>query len=165
MAKKSRPLNARQRKFVELYDGNGTQSAKKAGYTGSDKVLGETARDLLENPVVSAAIRARETKELRPSVATRRERQEWWTTWLRDPKLEMAARQKASELLAKSEGDFTTNVQVSGTLGLTLEQLVTQSMVPPPPPPAAPKLESPPVEPAQPADVEPTDNQKRYETE
>src|SRR5688572_16971525 len=36
-------LTAKQSRFAELYDGNGTAAARKAGYTGSDNVLAKSA--------------------------------------------------------------------------------------------------------------------------
>jgi phage terminase small subunit len=54
--KKSRKLTVRQKKFAKYYaaTGNGTQSAKKAGY--SKKAAGVVAHETLQNPNVKKAI-------------------------------------------------------------------------------------------------------------
>jgi len=58
MAKKAR-LTLLQSKFIVHYlanGGNGTQSARDAGYKGNDNVLAVTAYNLLRNPKIVAAI-------------------------------------------------------------------------------------------------------------
>lgn len=104
-----------------MYAGNGTEAARLAGYKGSDNVLAQTARDLLRNPQISEAIRAREKEEVRPLIATRQERQAFWTAVMNDTDEEMPARLKASELLGKSEGDFIDKVDLGGTVKLSHE--------------------------------------------
>jgi phage terminase small subunit len=106
-----RDLNARQRKFAEIYDGNGIQSARAAGYTGNDNVLGVTAHDLLRNPRIMAIVKARQEKEKNPLIASRQQRQEFWTKVMNMASVDMNDRLKASELLGKSEADFTENVK------------------------------------------------------
>lgn len=51
-------LTPKQEAFVKEYliDLNGTAAAKRAGYTGSDNVLANTAHNLLRNPKVAAVI-------------------------------------------------------------------------------------------------------------
>lgn len=114
-------LNARQQKFVDLYDGNGTESARKAGYTGSDSVLGKTAHDLLRNPKIKTALKAREKIEKRKRIATRQERQAFWTRSMNDKKEPLRDRLRASELLGKSEADFTEKHEHSGPDGKPIQ--------------------------------------------
>ena len=149
-------LTPRQQKFVDAYAGNATDAARRAGYRGTDNTLAQTGSDLLRNPEVRAAIRRREDTERRTTIATRAERQAFWTSTLRDDGLDLRDRLKASELLGKSEADFTDRVEHSGNV--TLEQLVVASLGrenAPPPRPVAPALESPPVEPIPPEEPEP----------
>lgn len=101
-----------------LYAGNGTQAAREAGYTGSDNTLAQTARDLLTNPQVLEAIRARETTELRPRIASRLERQAFWTEVMYDTGADLPNRLKASELLGKSEADFTLKVESNSAVSI-----------------------------------------------
>lgn len=112
-----RKLTSRQRKFIEVYAGNGTKAARLAGYRGTDNALAQAARALLRNPQISKAIRDREQQEVRPYVATRQERQQFWTRVMGDPKEEMAQRLRASELLGKSEADFSDKLQMTGKDG------------------------------------------------
>lgn len=107
-------LNTKQRKFVEAFEGNATEAAKKAGY--STKSAEVTGSRLLRNPKVYAAIKERENKESSSRIATRQERQEFWTGTMKDDGAEMKDRLKASELLGKSEGDFLEKIQHSGSL-------------------------------------------------
>lgn len=110
---------------MEAYAGNATDAARKAGYTGSDAVLGVTGHNLLKNPKVSAAIKARQAEPRALRIATREERQAFWTETLLDKSQRMADRLKAAELLGRSEADFTEKLIVKGEL--TLAQLVEQA--------------------------------------
>ena len=117
-----RELTAKQRRFAEVYDGNGTKAARLAGYSGSDNTLAQAARELLRNPQIRAAIQAREKVDIGPAVATREQRQEFWTSVMVNPERAMKDRLKASELLGRSQADFTDKLHVDGTI--TLEQLI-----------------------------------------
>lgn len=112
-------LNPRQRKFAEIYDGNATEAAIRAGYaSGSAEVTG--AR-LLRNAKVQGIIKGREQSESRVRIASRQQRQEFWTSVMSDGEVDMKDRLKASELLGKSEGDFLDRVELSGQLNLAAE--------------------------------------------
>ncbi len=115
----SQKLTAKQLKFIEAYQGNGTEAAKLAGYTGDDNTLGVTAHDLLRNPKISDLIQKRQSKELKKLIATREERQNFWSEVMNDTKVEMRDRLRGSELLGKSEADFTEKVELSGELDLS----------------------------------------------
>ena len=113
-------LNAKQRAFVAAYAGNATEAARAAGY--SEKTARVQGSQLLTNPAIVAAIRERENKALRPHIATREERQAFWTSVMKDAELDLNGRLKASELLGKSEADFTD--KVAGADGGPLEIVV-----------------------------------------
>ena len=127
-------LTLKQQRFVEAFDGNATAAARAAGYKGSDNTLGVTAHDLLKLPKIQAAIAARKPSpeaaaaatEIKLIIATREERQAFWTGVMQNVALDWQHRLKASELLAKSGADFVQKVEVSGKL--TLDQLVTASV-------------------------------------
>lgn len=114
-------LTPKQRKFVEAYTGNGTEAARIAGYSGDDNTLGVTAHDLLRNPKIARAIEQRQSKELKPLIASRQERQEFWTAVMKDELTEMRDRLRASELLGKSETDFTDKHEHTGADGGPIE--------------------------------------------
>ncbi len=111
-------LNARQRAFVEAYCGNATEAAIAAGY--SAKYAGRNADKLLKNTKVQEALKEREDKRLASLIATREERQRFWTTLMRDEDRKEVDRLKASELLAKSEGDFLERRELTGLNGSPL---------------------------------------------
>lgn len=111
-------LNARQRAFVEAYCGNATEAALQAGY--SEKTARITAAKLLSKGNIQEALKEREDKRLASLIATREERQQFWTTLMRDEDRKEVDRLKASELLAKSEGDFLERREVTGPNGSPL---------------------------------------------
>lgn len=113
-------LTEKQRRFVEAFMGeacgNATEAARRAGYKGNDVTLASVGRENLGKPQITAAIAQRQ--EADPAVATRQERQAFWTramrgeaTFVIDGKertvpVAMKDRLKASELLGKTGGDF-----------------------------------------------------------
>lgn len=107
-------LTARQQAFVEAYAGNATAAALAAGY--SEKTARSQGQRLLTKADIKDAIKAREAKRLAPTIATRQERQEFWTSVLRNEDEAMKDRLKAAELLGKSEGDFLERVEMDMTL-------------------------------------------------
>ena len=109
-------LTPRQRRFVEAYAGNGTEAAIAAGY--SPRSATEQASRLLNRPAVAEAVRGREAAELEPIIANRRQRQQFWSDTMRDTAEDIKVRLKASELLAKSEGDFLDRVEVTARANL-----------------------------------------------
>lgn len=112
-------LSLKQKKFIEFYDGNATEAAKKAGY--SPKTAYSIGQENLKKPEILKEIQTRQEKERKEKIADRQKRQEFWTNIMSDPKMDMACRLKASELLGKSEADFMGKIQVSND---------TQSLVP-----------------------------------
>ncbi|MGI6075498.1 MAG: terminase small subunit [Pyramidobacter sp.] len=111
-------LTTRQRRFVDAYDGNATAAALAAGY--SAKTAQRMGSENLSKPLVAEAIRARERKRASSAIATREERQAFWTATMRNVRAEMRDRLKASELLGKSEGDFIERQELTGANGLPL---------------------------------------------
>lgn len=116
-------LTSRARKFAEVFAGNGTEAARTAGYAGSDTVLATQAGRLLRNAEVKKLIAAREKLELRPLVANRQARQAFWTQAMQDKDGNMFCRLKASELLGRSEADFTDKVEASGSVTVLVRVL------------------------------------------
>jgi phage terminase small subunit len=108
-------LNARQRAFVEAYCGNATEAALQAGY--SPKTAAFIGAENLKKPKIAAALKEREDKRLASLIATREERQRFWTSMMRDEDRKEVDRLKASELLAKSEGDFLERREITGPNG------------------------------------------------
>ena len=94
----------KQKRFVDFYEGNGTEAAIKAGY--SKNTANEQAARLLAKVSIKEAIANRTQKKDAPTIASRQQRQEFWTKVMNDEKEPMANRLRASELLGKSEADF-----------------------------------------------------------
>lgn len=113
-------LNHRQQKFADLYEGNATEAARRAGYEGSDQTLATTGSRLLRVAEVRAAIDARLLGENARRIASRAERQTFWTEVMLDESIDMAARLKAAELLGKSEADFIEKVQTEGVVSINV---------------------------------------------
>jgi phage terminase small subunit len=112
-------LTAKQERFVAAYDGNATKAAIEAGY--SPKWADRQAHLLLEkNREVQLAIKAREAERRQGLIATREKRQAFWSEVMMDENETMATRLRASELLAKSEGDFMSSVTVDGNFDVAL---------------------------------------------
>jgi phage terminase small subunit len=121
-------LTVRQRRFVELYDGNATEAAAKAGYTGTRRTLAVTGYWLMRNPKIRERVDAKQEGLLRRFHLNREERQELRSEMAVDPDLEPSLRLKALEQLGKAEADFTERLEVKGEL--TLEMLVLASRKP-----------------------------------
>jgi phage terminase small subunit len=125
-------LTPKQQAFVDAYAGNGTEAARAAGYQGTDATLATVASKLLKVAKVSEALARRRVSveaaraavvKVAGTIATRAERQAFWTATMLDSGAEMSARLKASELLGRSEVDFTDKVSVDAkvTLGALIE--------------------------------------------
>lgn len=104
-----------QEKFKEAYvtgetEGNGTRSAEKAGYKGGPRTWEQVAFANLRIPKIANAIVEQRNEMRKESVATRQQRQLFWTTVYFDKSNTMGDRLRASELLGKSEADFTEGI-------------------------------------------------------
>ena len=101
----TRQFTTKQQKLIDCYAGDIKEAAKKAdisyGY----------ARRLVTKSNILEAIRNRQDTEVRPKdIADRQERQAFWTTIMRESSEDTKDRLKASDLLGKSEADFTENL-------------------------------------------------------
>lgn len=107
-------LTDKQKAFVAAYSGNVEEAAKAAGLSA------DYARFMIGKPHIAAAIRERQREELKPHILTREQRQKLWSEVSTDASVAMRDRLRASELLAKSEGDFIErrDITVKGAGGL-----------------------------------------------
>lgn len=120
-------LSIKQQRFIDFYDGNGTDAARKAGYKGTDKALSVLASRMLGKSRIREAVEARNKKKGSRLIATREQRQEFWTSVMSDTSADLRDRLKASELLGRSESDFVEKIEHSGTI--TLEKLLCGEVV------------------------------------
>ena len=129
-------MTTKQRRFVDEYliDNNGAQAAARAGYTARTRTRGTTTvRDLMAVPAVAAAIAAGQAKLAQKSALTA----EWVLGELRtNHELargleEMAASNKALELLGKHIGMFSDRVEHSGPGGGPVQHSIEVTIVDP----------------------------------
>lgn len=104
-------FSTKQRAFIHYYNGNATEAAIAAGY--SKKSARSMGCQLLTNINIAESIKRREEKRNAPKIASRAERQEFWSEVLRSEDNDMRDRLKAAELLGRSEADFTDNHNLS----------------------------------------------------
>ena len=94
--------------------GNGTRTADIAGYKGNDNQLAQRAHELVRNRKVIAVKEALQKQLRTENIANRRARQQFWTeVMMSTDGVNMSDRLRASELLGRSEADFTDNVNAS----------------------------------------------------
>jgi phage terminase small subunit len=131
----NKPLSDMEKKFVEAYSGNGEQAAIQAGY--SPKTAKVQGSRLLTRVNVITAIKSREEKPRAFRIATREERQAFWTNVMHgnekdiayekgvkiEVDVKMSDRLKAAELLGRSEADFTDNLKHSGIPNVVIKDL------------------------------------------
>ena len=112
MANSKTDLTVKQKRFVEFYDGNGTEAARKAGYKGNDNTLNQVAIENLRKPMILEAIEKRESERLSEGILDREKRQIFWSEVIEDKDQKMPDRLRASELLGKSEADFIDKQEI-----------------------------------------------------
>ena len=83
----------------------------------------------MKNVEVSQAIQERESKEASARVATRAERQAFWTEIMRDGEAAMKDRLRASELLGKAAGDFLERVEVENNASLDMRMEIRMALL------------------------------------
>ena len=111
-------MTFKQKRFIELYNGNATEAAKQAGY--SDKTSFITGHKLLRHPKVAEAIKNRISALDKPKIATREEIQTWWTSMINDPDASKTDKLRASELLSKSNAWFIDKVESNNTTTVSM---------------------------------------------
>ena len=103
-------MTNKQALFVEEYltSLNATQAAIASGY--SERTAGAIGAENLRKPEIKQAIESAMNERRNNLSATREQRKEFWTQIMNDDSMDMKHRLRASELLAKSEGDFDLSV-------------------------------------------------------
>jgi hypothetical protein len=108
-------FTAKQRKFIDAYDGDLKKAAEEAGLSYG------YARNMMSNNIyVVTAIQNRQKKEAQDRIFTRQQRQIFWSDIMRDEDQRMRDRLRASELLAKSELDFEEQYSAQPSLNPAL---------------------------------------------
>ena len=113
MAKRKKTV--KQQRLIDSFAGNIKEAAEKA------EISYGYARQLLTKPNMLEAIQSRQDTEVRRRrIATRQERQRFWTRTMTDESVSMGDRLRASELLGKSEADFVDVIKSEHTMRLQL---------------------------------------------
>lgn len=111
-------LTARQKRFIDAYNGNATEAARIAGY--SENKIDNAAYKLMHTPAIMEAILEREKARSDAAIMTREERQKLWSDLARNADETTRDRLRATELLGKSEGDFLDRQELTGKDGKPL---------------------------------------------
>jgi len=103
-------------KFVGAYRGDGTEMSALMA-TGlkfrNQKSKNNAALEVLADPRVKKLLKNSTLERFRGlAIATRQERQQFWTHVMMDEDVKMEHRLRASELLGRSEGDFIDKVKL-----------------------------------------------------
>ena len=110
-------LTERQHRYVDCFDGNIKRSALAAGIS---YIYAKELHTKTYYAHVQTALTERREAVSREDIATREERQKFWTSVERDKSLNMSDRLRASELLGKSEADFIDVVKSDSIMRLQL---------------------------------------------
>ena len=113
----------KQLRFVNAYDGSVKEAAKICGLSY------EYCRQIVTKPHIVLLLRNRSDTTNNKLIATRQQRQEFWSVVMKNKKEGMKDRLRASELLGKSEADFVDRVEASGPGGAPIEENVTVTFV------------------------------------
>jgi phage terminase small subunit len=105
-------LTEKQRRFCEAYSANGGNALAAAREAGYKKPNPQGAENLAK-PIIRDAIDRLRLSHTNSAIATREERQTFWTNMLRDPNVAERDRLRASELLGKSQADFIDRVDAT----------------------------------------------------
>jgi len=156
MVEKEKLLSPLQLRFAMIYDGNGVAACRIAGYNGSKTALAVQANANLRLPKITEIINARErqhkdvviiNKDITTAIASRVERQEFWTRVMLGVEIEqihvgkhpddiiidlppkIIDRLRASELLGKSQCDFIERKIVTGEDGGPVKTTLSLDML------------------------------------
>jgi len=117
-------MNDRQRAFCQYYaaDPDGTAAAIKAGY--SKRTAAAIASENLRKPELLEYIKQLQAEAEAARVADLVEVKRFWTATMRDEEQRVEFRLKASELLAKSSGEFVQRVDLTAQVEADVEDVV-----------------------------------------
>ncbi len=99
-------MTDRQKVFIDAYldTFNATRAAIIAGY--SKKTAYSQGQRLLKKAEIKNEINGKINEKKIATIADRQTRQKFWSSIMLNEKIDLKHRLRASELLAKSEGDF-----------------------------------------------------------
>lgn len=116
-------LTDQQKKFADYYieTGNASESYQRAGYKAKGNVAESAASRLLRNVKVLTYIEQRNKQLGSNRIADMEEVKEFWTNTLRNDKVDLRERLKASEYIAKTNAAFIEKREVDASMTITIE--------------------------------------------
>lgn len=104
-------MTPKQEIFVDEYLAcfNATEAAKRAGY--SEKTAYSIGQENLTKPEIKQAIAQAMNERKATIIATREQRQKFWTEIMNDVEEDTKNRLRASELLGRACGDFVERIE------------------------------------------------------
>lgn len=108
----TRTLTNKQQAFVEYYCANGfnASAAYRIAYPSCKAGHNKLGSRLMTNDGIKQAIAKKKAVIKAESIASRKQRQRFWTNVMANAKANWSDRLRASELLGRSEADFTDNI-------------------------------------------------------
>ncbi len=121
----ARKLTIKQVRFVEFYNGNGYEAAKRAGYKGNYETLSVVASENLKKPYILEALGKREKKRNASGILSVTEIQEKWSKIIRgtnkDKEFDSKDIMKAMHDLTKSHGGFLDRIEADNKYHIKVE--------------------------------------------
>jgi phage terminase small subunit len=106
-------LTEKQRRFCEAYSANGGNALQAATSAGYRHPQAQSSK-ILENVVIRTALELLRKQTTSEAILTREQRQALWTKIALSEDAKMSDRLKATELLGRSQADFTDNHRHQG---------------------------------------------------
>ena len=104
-----RPFTTKQQRFIKLFNGNIAETCKMC------EICLAYGNKLVNDSRIQKKLKERENNRNAKHIKTRQERQQFWSDKMDAAKKE-SDQLKASELLGRSEADFTDNTKITGDL-------------------------------------------------
>ena len=122
-------MTGKQQIFIQEYliDFNATRAAKSAGY--SEKTAYSQGQRLLKNFEVQNKIKSLMEGRISELIATKEQRQQFWTETMYNAEEDMKNRLRASELLGKSCGDFLDRIETKNENTLDLRAQIRSILI------------------------------------
>ena len=122
-------MTGKQQIFIQEYliDFNATRAAKSAGY--SEKTAYSQGQRLLKNVEVQNKIKSLMEGRISELIATKEQRQQFWTETMYNAEEDMKNRLRASELLGKSCGDFLDRIETKNENTLDLRAQIRSILI------------------------------------
>jgi phage terminase small subunit len=114
-------LTYKQQKFVDLYEGNATEAARLAGYSGNDNTLATIGDENMRKHAIIEALAKRDAKSEHSDMLKSRTARRKWLVDLIEGRIEidseLSDRLSAIDKLLRASGDYITRHQLADEHG------------------------------------------------